>query len=200
MPHFRRPGVVTTYIWEVLVVSTHTLMVSYHLWSWEMNNNLVDALTLVHDLPYHCHSLWDTTSWSLLGPGVEVGLTPNCMKGIHIFPLLIVGSFFFYFLPSKLDVQCMVITKKEQNIILFKTLLNWCSKNIINNANWVKGISIHIFIKNQNSIRCNDFKSKVCFNIVIGFENWNIKIQLMLIGIWIAYYWFYLIRCGYISC
>jgi hypothetical protein len=30
------------------------------------------------------------TSWSLLGPGVEVGLTPNCMKDIHIFPLLIV--------------------------------------------------------------------------------------------------------------
>jgi hypothetical protein len=37
------------------------------------------------------------TSWSLLGPGVEVGLTPNCMKGIHIFPFLIVGSFFIYF-------------------------------------------------------------------------------------------------------
>jgi hypothetical protein len=35
------------------------------------------------------------TSWSLLRPGVEVGLTPNYVKGIHIFPLLIVGSFFF---------------------------------------------------------------------------------------------------------
>ncbi len=33
-------------------------------------------------------------SWSLLGPGVEVGLTPNFMKGIHICPLSIVGSFF----------------------------------------------------------------------------------------------------------
>jgi len=29
----------------------------------------------------------------------------------------------------------------------------WCSINIINNAKWVKGISIHIFIKNQNFIR-----------------------------------------------
>jgi hypothetical protein len=37
------------------------------------------------------------TSWSLLGLGVEVGLTPNFMKGIHIFPLSIVGSFFFFF-------------------------------------------------------------------------------------------------------
>jgi hypothetical protein len=44
---------------------------------------------------------------------------PNCMKCIHIFPILIVGSFFF-FLPSKLDVQCMVIAKKEQNKILFQ--------------------------------------------------------------------------------
>ncbi len=37
------------------------------------------------------------TSWSLLGPGIEVGLTPNFMKGSHIFPLSIVGSFFSFF-------------------------------------------------------------------------------------------------------
>jgi hypothetical protein len=54
------------------------------------------------------------TSWSLLGPKVEVGLTPNFIKGIHIFPLSIVGSIFLFFLPSKLDVQCMVIVKKEK--------------------------------------------------------------------------------------
>jgi hypothetical protein len=60
------------------------------------------------------------TSWSLLGPGMEVGLTPNCMKCIHIFPLLIVGSIFFFFLPSKLDVQCMTIAKKEQKKKLFQ--------------------------------------------------------------------------------
>jgi hypothetical protein len=60
------------------------------------------------------------TSWSLLGPRLEVGLTPNFMKGIHIFPISIVGSFYFYFLLSKLDVQCMVIVKKEQNKILFQ--------------------------------------------------------------------------------
>ncbi len=46
----------------------------------------------------------DKTSWSFLGLGVEVGLTPNCMKGIHIFPLLIVGSFFF--LPYQVNWMC----------------------------------------------------------------------------------------------
>jgi hypothetical protein len=60
------------------------------------------------------------TSWSLLGPRVEVGLTPNFMKGIDIFPLSIVGSFFKFFLLSKLDAQCMVIVKKEKNKILFQ--------------------------------------------------------------------------------
>jgi hypothetical protein len=63
---------------------------------------------------------------------VEVGLTPNCMKGTHICTLLIVGSFFNFFLPSKLDVQCMVIAKKEQNKILFqnsfKLMLNKYNK------------------------------------------------------------------------
>ncbi len=38
---------------------------------------------------------------------------------------------------------------------------------------------------------CNDSKSNVCFNIVVGFGYWNAKIQLTLIGICIAYYWFY---------
>jgi hypothetical protein len=38
---------------------------------------------------------------------------------------------------------------------------------------------------------CNDSKKYVCYNIVVGFGNWNIKIQLTLIEIWIAYYWFY---------
>ncbi len=45
------------------------------------------------------------------------------MKGIHIFPLIIVGSFLNFILLSKLDVQCMVIVKKEQNKILFQIFL-----------------------------------------------------------------------------
>ncbi len=64
------------------------------------------------------------TSWSLLGLGVEVGLTPNFMKSIHIFALSIVGSFFLFFLPSELDVQYMVIANNEQFFFCFKTLLN----------------------------------------------------------------------------
>jgi hypothetical protein len=40
----------------------------------------------------------------------------------------------------------------------------------MNNAKWGKGISIHIFIKNQNFSKvCNDLKSNVCLNIVVGF-------------------------------
>ncbi len=47
------------------------------------------------------------TSWSLLGPGVEVSLTPNFTKGIHICPLSIVGhvtpwKFRLHFEPSGL--------------------------------------------------------------------------------------------------
>jgi hypothetical protein len=51
---------------------------------------------------------------------MEVGLTLNFMKGIQIFPVSIVGSFLIFFLQSKLDVQCMVIIKKEQNKNLFQ--------------------------------------------------------------------------------
>jgi hypothetical protein len=37
---------------------------------------------------------------------------------------------------------------------LFQIPFKLMSINIVNSAKWVKGISIHIFIKNQNSIRC----------------------------------------------
>jgi len=62
----------------------------------------------------------NSTSWSLLEPRVELSLTPNFMKGIHIFPLSIFGSFKKKILPSKSNVQCMVIVKREQNKILFE--------------------------------------------------------------------------------
>jgi len=45
------------------------------------------------------------------------------------------------------------------------------------------------FNKNSKFYKvCNDSKSNVCFNIMVGFGNRNTKIQLTLIGIWIAYY------------
>jgi hypothetical protein len=48
-------------------------------------------------LIFKLQGLWHKTSRSLLGPRVEVGLTPNFMKGINIFPLSIVGFIFFLF-------------------------------------------------------------------------------------------------------
>jgi hypothetical protein len=111
------------------------------------------------------------TSWSILGPGVEVGLMPNCMKCIHIFPILIVGSFYFIFLPSKLDVQCMVIAKKEQNKILFQNPFKLMFNKYNKQCKVGEGHFNSYFIKTQNFIRCNDFKSNVCFNIVVGFGN-----------------------------
>ncbi len=41
-------------------------------------------------------SLIKSTSWSLQGPRMEVGLTPNIMKGISIFPLLTIGFILFF--------------------------------------------------------------------------------------------------------
>jgi hypothetical protein len=35
-------------------------------------------------------------SWSFLGPGAEVGLMPNFMKGIHVFPFQLLGHFFLF--------------------------------------------------------------------------------------------------------
>jgi hypothetical protein len=143
------------------------------------------------------HNVWNfptrvSTSWSLLGPGVEVGLTPNFMKGIHIFPLFIVGSFFNFFLSSKLDVQCMVIAKKEQNKILFQNSFKLMFNKYTEQRKVGEGHLNSYFYKKSKFYKvCNDFKSNVCLNIVVGFRNWNTKIQLTLIGIWIAYYWFY---------
>jgi hypothetical protein len=48
-----------------------------------------------------------TTSWSLLGPGVEVGLAPNIMKGINIFTVDIIKDFSY-----KYDRIIQVLWKK----------------------------------------------------------------------------------------
>ncbi len=60
------------------------------------------------------------TSWFLLGPRVEVGLAPNIMKSISIFPFLIIGFVFFFLLTSKLDVQCMVIAQRNKHNFVSK--------------------------------------------------------------------------------
>ncbi len=64
------------------------------------------------------------TSWSLLGPRVEVGLTPNFMKGIRIFPLSIVGSFFILFYQVNWMCNAWSQPRKNKTKFCFKTLLN----------------------------------------------------------------------------
>jgi hypothetical protein len=49
-------------------------------------------------------------------------------------------------------------------------------------------INSYFYKKSKFYKVCNDSRNNVCFNIVVGFGNWNTKIQLTLIGIWIAYY------------
>jgi hypothetical protein len=112
------------------------------------------------------------SSWSLLGPGVEVGLMPNFMKGIHIFPLSIVGSFLICFLPSKLDVQCMVIAKKEQNKILFQNPFKLMFNKYNKQCKVGEGhLNSHFYKKSKFHKVCNGSKSNVYFNIVVGFGN-----------------------------
>jgi len=76
-------------------------------------------------------------------------------------------------------MQCMVMVKKQQTQFCFKAFLNWHSINILNNAFHLVGEG------HFNSYFYKKFKSyKVCLYIVVGFGNWNTKIQLALIGIW----------------
>jgi hypothetical protein len=65
----------------------------------------------------------------------------------------------------------MVIAKKEQNKILFQNPFKLMFNKYIKQCKVGEGHLNHIFIQKHNSIRCNDFKSNVCFNIVVGFAN-----------------------------
>ncbi len=57
-------------------------------------------------------------------------------------------------------------------------------------------LNSYFYTKSKLYKVCNDSKSNVCFYIVVGFGNWNTKIQLTLIVISIAYYWFYKLDVG----
>jgi len=103
---------------------------------------------------------------------MKIGLTPNFRKNIHIFPRLIVGSFFFFFLPSKLDVQCMVMAKKEQKKKLFQNPFKLMFNKYNKQCKMGEGHLNSYFYKKSKFYKvCNDSKSNVCFNIVVGFEN-----------------------------
>jgi hypothetical protein len=81
----------------------------------------------------------------------------------------------------------MVKPKKEQTQFCFKTIVNWCSINILNNALHLMGeqhFNSYFYKKSKSYKVCNGSKNRVCFNIVVGFGNSNTKIQPTLIGIW----------------
>jgi hypothetical protein len=62
------------------------------------------------------------TSWSLLGPGVEVGLVPNIMKGINIFIANVIKDFSYNY--KKIQVLWKKGNKKKKSL-LWKCL-KWC--------------------------------------------------------------------------
>jgi hypothetical protein len=93
----------------------------------------------------------------------------------------------------------MVVTKKEQTQFCFKTLLNWCSINILSNVLHLVGeghFNPYYYKKLKSYNVCNGSKNKVCLNIVVGSRNGNTKIQPTLIYCLLL---ILLIRCGYIS-
>ncbi len=83
----------------------------------------------------------------------------------------------------------MVMVKKEQNKIFFQNLFKLMFNKYNIQCKVGEGHLNSYFYKKSKFYKvCNDFKSNVHFNIVVGFGNSNTKIQLTLIGIWIAYY------------
>jgi hypothetical protein len=83
----------------------------------------------------------------------------------------------------------MVIARKEQNKILFQFFKKIMFNKYNKQCQVGEGHLNSYFYKKSKFYKvCNDSKSNVCFNIVIGFGNSNTKIQLTLIGIWIVYY------------
>ncbi len=59
----------------------------------------------------------DAISWSLLGPGMEVGLAPNIMKGINIFTTDVIKDFSYNY-----DRIIQMLWKKgnKENIYILK--------------------------------------------------------------------------------
>jgi hypothetical protein len=123
-------------------------------------------------------SFWDL-EWKL-------AWCPILWRVLIFFPFQLLGSFSFFFLTSKLDVQCMVMVKKEQTQFCFKTFLNWRSINILNNVHLVgEGHFKSYFYKKLKSYKVfNGSKSKMCLYVVVGYGNWNTKLQPTLTKIW----------------
>jgi hypothetical protein len=66
----------------------------------------------------------------------------------------------------------MVIAKKEQNKILFQNPFKLMFNNYNKQRKMGEGhLNFLFFFKSKFYKMCNDFKSNVCFNIVVGFGN-----------------------------
>jgi len=69
-------------------------------------------------------------------------------------------------------MQCMVIIKKEQNEMLFQNLFILMFKKYNKQCQVSEGhLNSYFYLKNYFYKVCNDSKSNVCFNIVVGFGN-----------------------------
>jgi hypothetical protein len=64
-----------------------------------------------------------STSWSLLGPRVEVGLVPNIMKCIHIFTADVIKDFSYNY--DKIIQALLKKGNKKKKPLLWKCL-KWC--------------------------------------------------------------------------
>jgi hypothetical protein len=94
------------------------------------------------------------------------------MKDIHIFPLSIVGSFFVFFLARKLDVQMHGHSQEGTSKILFQNPFKLMFSKYCKQCKVGEGHLNSYFYKKPKFYKvCNDYKSIVCFEIVVGFGN-----------------------------
>jgi hypothetical protein len=73
---------------------------------------------------HHLHSQFCKTRWSLLGPGVEVGLTHNIMKGIKVFTVDIIKDYSCNY--GRIIQVLWKKGSKTKKILILKLFEKWC--------------------------------------------------------------------------
>jgi hypothetical protein len=108
-----------------------------------------------------------------------INLILNFVVGIQFFffSFQLLGSIYAFFQSNQLDVQCMVIARKE--LAKFPFNAPWINgghpTNVLNNVVQMKGISIHIIFipkvcRGALPKLCSLFENKVCINF--GVHRW----------------------------
>ncbi len=103
----------------------------------------------------------DQTSWSLLGPGVEVGLAPNIMKGINIFTTDVIKDF-----PYNYDKIIQVLWKKgnkKKKSLLWKCL-KWCHMTFWNFRLYFEPSGLPPLTTNHQAEKHSSFGLNLCRN------------------------------------